>query len=518
MSTTTPPDGTTGKGLRRDSVGLLASVALGLSSVAPAYSIAATLGFVVMAVGDLAPAALLLGFVPILLTAFAFRELNRAMPDCGTTFVWNTRAFGPVAGWLTGGWTVQIATLIAMAALAQVGSVYLLGLLGLDGLASKPAAVVVTAGLILAAVATVSYRGIRVAASVQYAMLALQLTALAAFGVAALAREGVATPSLAWLDPFAFGGVGPFAEAVVLCLFIYWGWDALITVNEETTDSGRTPGRAAVISTLVLLATYLFTAFAALGLAGTGTTGLGLGNEETAADVLASLAPAALGPVAAKAVELAVCVSAVSALLTCLVSSPRAALSMASHGALPRVFARVHPRFGTPSQGTVVFAAGAAAVLAVLSAVSADFLGDAILSLGLLIALYYGVTGFACAWYFRATLRGSVRHLLVRGVLPVAGALMMLAALVRTSYDLLDPSYGYTSVGGVGGAFVLGAGAIVLGAVVMLLLRPRFPDFFRHGVTADAVGGTATATATAETTGIPEITGTTADTRTTSED
>ena len=103
-------------------MGLLAVVALGLSSVAPAYSIAVTLGFVVMVVGDLAPAALLVGFVPILLTAFAFRELNREMPDCGTTFVWKTRAFGPYAGWLSGGWVVQIATVIAMTALASVGA------------------------------------------------------------------------------------------------------------------------------------------------------------------------------------------------------------------------------------------------------------------------------------------------------------------------------------------------------------------------------------------------------------
>ena len=87
-------------------MGLLATVALGLASVAPAYSIAVTLGLVTMVVGNLAPAALLLGFVPILLTAFAFRELNREMPDCGTTFVWNTRAFGPHAGWLSGGWAV----------------------------------------------------------------------------------------------------------------------------------------------------------------------------------------------------------------------------------------------------------------------------------------------------------------------------------------------------------------------------------------------------------------------------
>ena len=46
---------------------------------------------------------------------------------------------------------------------------------------------------------------------------------------------------LSWLNPLAFDGFGPFAEAVLLCLFIYWGWDALITVNEETKDKDKTP-------------------------------------------------------------------------------------------------------------------------------------------------------------------------------------------------------------------------------------------------------------------------------------
>ena len=39
-------------------------------------------------------------------------------------------------------------------------------------------------------------------------------------------------------------------------IFIYWGWDSTVSVNEETTDSERTPGRAAVIATVLLVAIY----------------------------------------------------------------------------------------------------------------------------------------------------------------------------------------------------------------------------------------------------------------------
>ncbi|WP_426405385.1 APC family permease [Streptomyces sp. R-07] len=445
---------------------------------------AITLGLVTLVVGDQAPAALLLGFVPILLTAFAFRELNRRMPDCGTTFVWNTRAFGPAVGWVAGGWTVLVATVLAMTALAEVGASALLAFLGLDAAADSTFAVTAVAVLLIAFVVTVAYRGIQLAAHVQYAMVGLQLLALLAFGVAAFARDGAAAPSLSWVDPFAFDDFGSFAEAVLLCLFIYWGWDALITFNEETVDSGRTPGRAAIASTLILLVTYLFTAFAAITFAGTGTGGLGLGDEENAADVLTHLAPTVLGGAASRLVTLAIAVSAVGALLTCAGSTPRSTLSMSAHGALPAAFGRMHPRFRTPAFGTVFCGAVAAVALVLLTLVSADFLGDAILSIGLLIAFYYGVTGFACAWYFRRQLRNSPRDLLAKGVLPAAGGLMMLAAFVRSAYDMADPAYGSTSIGGVGGVFLLGVGSIVLGGVVMLLVRTRHRRFFQDGRTA----------------------------------
>lgn len=475
------PPNRNGKGLRADSVGLFSLVALGLASVAPAYSIAVTLGFVVMVVGHLAPAALLVGFVPILLTAFAFRELNREMPDCGTTFVWTTRAFGPYAGWLSGGWVVQVATVIAMAALARVGARYLLALLDLDTLAANDFALIAVAVLILVLVTAIAYRGLQIAAEVQYVLVGLQLVALFGFGAAAFARRGAETPSLSWLNPLAFDGFGPFSEAVLLCLFIYWGWDALITVNEETKDSNRTPGRAAMISTVLLLGTYLFTAFAAISFAGTGTGGTGLGNADNAADVLATLGTPVLGSVLAKVVQIAICVSAISALLTCVISSPRTTLSMGSHGALPKAFTRIHPRFRTPAFGTVFFGAAAAGLMTVLATISANFLGDAILSVGLLIAFYYGITGLACVWYFRGQLTTSARNLCLKGVLPAVGGVMMLAAFARSAHDMLAPTYGATSFHGVGGVFLLAVGAISTGVAAMLAIRCRFPGFFRGG-------------------------------------
>ncbi len=69
-------------------------------------------------------------------------------------------------------------------------------------------------------------------------------------------------------------------------IFIYWGWDTAVTVNEETKDPARTPGRAAVISTFLLLAIYALVILAAQSFAGVGIHGIGLSNPDNASDVL----------------------------------------------------------------------------------------------------------------------------------------------------------------------------------------------------------------------------------------
>ena len=52
-------------------------------------------------------------------------------------------------------------------------------------------------------------------------------------------------------------------------------------------------------------------------------------------------------------------------------------------------------------------------------------IGDAVIAIGLYIAFYYGLTGFACAWYYRRNLTSSARNLWMQGILPVLGGLIL---------------------------------------------------------------------------------------------
>src|SRR5260370_4126942 len=109
------------KGLKSGALGLISTTVIATASVAPAYSIAATLVFVVGAVALQAPAVAVLAFVPMLLTSIGYSELNKADPDCGTTFTWATPAFGPKTGRF-GGWAIVAADILVMANLAHVAS------------------------------------------------------------------------------------------------------------------------------------------------------------------------------------------------------------------------------------------------------------------------------------------------------------------------------------------------------------------------------------------------------------
>jgi hypothetical protein len=149
-----------GKGLKSGALGLISSVVIAVSSTAPAYSMAATLGLIVGVVGVHAPAMLVVSFLPMLCIAYAFRELNKVDPDCGTTFTWTTRAFGPWAGWL-GGWGIIAADIIVMASLSQIAGRYALRLVGADGLAAQTPWVTATGVLFIALLTWVCYRGHR---------------------------------------------------------------------------------------------------------------------------------------------------------------------------------------------------------------------------------------------------------------------------------------------------------------------------------------------------------------------
>src|SRR5580693_6940526 len=241
------------KGLKGGALGLLSSIVMGVASTAPAYSLAATLFFVVAAVGLKSPAVALLAFIPMLLCSIGYSEMNKADPDCGTTFTWATRAFGPKTGW-AGGWAIVAADVLVMASLAQVAGQYVFLLFGNNGVGQNATAwqvLLVGIGWIVA-MSYICYRGIEVSAWFQRILLTVEVAMLLVLSITALVRvgngnhpKGSVTPSFGWLLPTHLS-LSAFISGIILMLFIYWGWDTAVSINEETKDKNKTPGQAAI--------------------------------------------------------------------------------------------------------------------------------------------------------------------------------------------------------------------------------------------------------------------------------
>ena len=502
-----PAAGVESKGLKGGALGLVSSIVVGMASTAPAYSLAATLGLIVASGGALlagvkAPAIVLIAFIPMYMIAVAYQELNKAEADCGTTFTWASRAFGPLVGWM-GGWGIIAADVIVMANLAQIAGSYsftFVGGMGWTSVADLSSSTLwsTVAGVIWIIVMTyICYRGIEVSARIQYGLLGIEMVVLVAFSIVALVKvytNNAMTyslhPSLSWFWPAGLDFSTVIAPALLTALFIYWGWDTAVACNEESDDPGRTPGRAAVISTFLLLATYALVAVSAVAFAGVGTEGIGLGNEENADDAFAAIGPelfgdSVIGKIGLLLLAASILTSASASTQTTILPTARTTLSMGVYKALPDSFAKIHRNYLTPTVATLVMGGVSIGFYVLFTMISPNLLSALIGSVGLMIAFYYGLTGFACTWFYRKDLTKSTRDLVMRGIVPLLGGLILLVIFIYGLIQYAKPDWltdddgNNVTIFGFGAVAVVGIGALVLGVAVMIAWWLASPDFFR---------------------------------------
>jgi amino acid transporter len=475
-------EGVMDKGLKKGAIGYLSNIVIGIASTAPAYSLAATLGFIVAVkgVGVHAPAVMLVAFIPMLLVASAYKYFNRADPDAGTTFAWVTRAFGPMTGWMNG-WAIFLSDVIVMASLAAIAAIYTFKLFGFTELGESKTAIIVAAVLWIALMTWICYRGIELSARIQQFLLSAEVFILGLFSVVAFVKvygshppAGSIKPSLSWINPFAMN-FSDLVVALLLAVFIYWGWDSGVAVNEESEDPAEGPGKAAVISTILLVLIYVIVTAAAQSFHGTGF----LTAKENQADILNALGGGVLGSGLDKLLIIAVLTSASASTQTTILPTARTTLSMAHWKAVTNLLARVHKRFLTPTVSTLGFGLLSIIITVVLLLLSESVLEDSLTAIGFPICFYYGFTGVACGWYFRHELGKSARNLLLLGVGPLLGGLMLFGIGVKAAFY-----YGHAEnvsskpILGITLPLWMGIGGMVLGGIVMLASRPYFKAFF----------------------------------------
>ncbi len=476
------PSGVMDKGLKKNAIGYLSNIVIGVASTAPAYSLAATLGFIVAVkgVGVHAPAVMLVAFIPMLLVAAAYKYFNRADPDAGTTFAWVTRAFGPMTGWMNG-WAIFLSDVIVMASLADIAAIYTFKLFGFTELGNSKAAIIIGAVLWIAIMTWICYRGIELSARIQQFLLSAEVLILGVFAVVAFVKvygshppAGSIKPSLDWINPFAMS-FGDLVVALLLAVFIYWGWDSGVAVNEESEDPAEGPGKAAVVSTILLVLIYVVVTAAAQSFYGTGF----LTNEANQSDILSALGGGVLGSGLDKLLIIAVLTSASASTQTTILPTARTTLSMAHWKAVTALLSRVHKRYLTPTVSTLGFGLLSIAITVVLLLLSESVLEDSLTAIGFPICFYYGFTGVACGWYYRRELGASARNFLMLGLGPLIGGLMLFGIGLKAAFYYSEAeNVSSKPILGITLPLWMGIGGMLLGAVIMLISRPYFKEFF----------------------------------------
>jgi len=468
------------KGLRVGALGFASSLVIAVASTAPGYSVAASLGVVAASVATQSPAVLWLAFLPMLCIASSYYALNRVDPDCGTTFTWVTRSMGPWTGWIAG-WALLVADLLVMASLAQIAGKYSFRLLGLDE-AARSTFWVTSVGVVwIVAMTWICYVGIEASARTQWFLLAAEVFVLALFAAVALARvyaghfANSVEPSLRWLNPFELPA-SALNTGVLTAVFIYWGWDTALAVNEETERAEHTPGQAALVSTVLLLGIYVVVAVAAQAVHGPQFL---VDNKE---DVLSALGGQVLPFGLDKLLIVAVLTSASAATQTTILPATRSMLAMAAHGAAPRSLGAISPRYLTPGVSTLWMGGVSIAWCLALSALSQHVLDDAVTATGLAISFYLAITGLACTIYFRKALFNDPRTFLLAGLGPSAGCAALGYVFVRSCIDLADPGGSGSGEAwlGVGAPLAIAILSLVTGVVLMGLWWRADPTFFQR--------------------------------------
>ncbi len=473
------------KGLKEDAITFSDGLTIALASTAPAYSLAAVIGSIVVIVGFQAPAALLLSFVPMFFIAAAFYYLNKADQDCGTSFSWVTRAIGPQSGWITG-WAICVTGILVIGSLADVAAYTFFDLIGAESLVESELAVIALALALIAVMTLVCVIGTELSANLQKGLMVLQIVPLLLFAAVAVfkvfsgdAPPAAVDPSLSWFNPFEIEGGGALTGALLLGVFIYWGWESAVNLNEETEGEATAPGLAGLISTVLLLITYLGVATALVAWKGAA----GAEKFESEA-ILPNYASQVLGEPLGSLVLLAVVVSALASTQTTILPASRTSLSMARAEAMPAALGEVSKRFFTPVVSTVAIGVLAVAWYLPSKLINENFLFDSLSALALMIAFYYAFTGVACVVYYRRELTKSVKNFLFVGVAPAIGALLLGFLFVKALVDYSDPANSESGESwfGFGPPAVIGVGFILLGVVLLAAWRHhrKQPFFMRR--------------------------------------
>ncbi len=322
--------------------------------------------------------------------ALCYAEFASAVPVSGSAYTYSYVAFGEILAWIIG-WDLLMEYAIGNIAVAISWSDYFTNLMGKAGMhipdwltmdyvtahqGFDKASELIAGGLgldkledairssylawteapqlfglrlimdlpallIVALITYVVFIGIRESRNLSNLMVLLKLSVI--FFVIVLGAF-YANPDN-W-SPFTPTGLGGILKGVSAVFFAYIGFDAISTTAEECKDPQRDLPRGMIYSLIICTVLYILLALVLTGMV--HYTRLNVG------DPLAMVFDARGMKFISGIVAVSAIIATASVLLVFQMGQPRIWMSMSRDGLLPKIFSRIHPRFGTPSFSTVL--------------------------------------------------------------------------------------------------------------------------------------------------------------------
>jgi amino acid transporter len=251
-------------------------------------------------------------------------------------------------------------------------------------------------------------------------------------------KAGTVHPDVHWLSFSGAAGAGSFSASMIIAVAAIAGWDAGIYVNEETARPEKNPGLGAVIGVAILGVIFILMFASFQGIS--SLTDLNNHSSNAAAFVGQRLG----GTAGERTMSLAVVLSVLATTQVAIIGTSRLIFSMSRDRVLPPKLAVISPRFRTPALTTSLLG-GLMIVLGVIDIFAtsvANAIGDLISVSGFLYSLFYAITGLAAAWFYRRQVGKSVKDALFLGVLPLAGAGLLIWVAIKAAQALNDTERG----------------------------------------------------------------------------
>ncbi len=147
-------------------------------------------------------------------------------------------------------------------------------------------------------------------------------------------------------SPFTPNGFGGILKGVSAVFFAYIGFDAISTTAEECKNPQKDLPRGMIYSLIICTILYVLLALVLTGMVNYKQLNVG--------DPLAMVFDARGLKWLAGIVAVSAVFATASVLLVFQLGQPRIWMSMSRDGLLPKIFSRIHPRFGTPSFSTIL--------------------------------------------------------------------------------------------------------------------------------------------------------------------